>query len=117
MTSILGGSSATAGLIPGSTTEPTPEPETVPDSPVFLAAPAEPVGDEAVDSGRRLVVRLLGGDELELGDFEDRGDAVEAAHELVARFSSAEASGEWPEVEGRFLRPASIASVDVLVKS
>ena len=64
---------------------------------------------------RRLVVRLLGGDEVELGDFDNRGDAMEAAKELVARFSSAEAAGEWPEVEGRFLRPGSVASIDVLV--
>ena len=66
---------------------------------------------------RRLVVRLLGGEEIELGSFDDRGDAMEAAQELVARFSSAEAAGEWPEVEGRFLRPGSVASIDVLVAS
>jgi len=66
---------------------------------------------------RRLVVRLLGGEEIELGSFDDRGDAMEAAQELVARFSAAEAAGEWPEVEGRFLRPGSVASIDVLVAS
>ena len=64
---------------------------------------------------RRLVVRLLGGEEVELGSFDDRGDAMEAAQQLVARFSSAEAAGEWPEVEGRFLRPGSVASIDILV--
>ena len=64
---------------------------------------------------RRLVVRLLGGDEVMVGSFDNRGDAMEAAQELVARFSSAEAAGEWPEVEGRFLRPGSVASIDVLV--
>lgn len=64
---------------------------------------------------RRLVVRLLGGEEVELGSFDDRGEAMEAAQQLVARFSSAEAAGEWPEVEGRFLRPGSVASIDVLV--
>ena len=64
---------------------------------------------------RRLVVRLLGGDEIELGSFDDRDDAMEAAQQLVARFSSAEAAGEWPEVDGRFLRPGAVASIDVLV--
>jgi len=64
---------------------------------------------------RRLVVRLLGGEEVELGSFDDRGTAMEAAQQLVARFSSAEAAGEWPEVDGRFLRPGSVASIDVLV--
>ena len=69
----------------------------------------------AVAEVRRLVVRLLGGDEIELGSFDERDDAMEAAQDLVARFSSAEASGEWPEVDGRFLRPGSVASIDVLV--
>jgi hypothetical protein len=78
-------------------------------------APAETEDVPAVAEVRRLVVRLLGGDEIELGTFDDRGDAMEAAQQLVARFSSAEAAGEWPEVEGRFLRPGSVASIDVLV--
>lgn len=65
---------------------------------------------------RRLVVHLLGGDEIEVGAFDDRDAALAAAQELVARISAAEAAGEWPEVEGRFLRPASIGSVDVLVE-
>ena len=64
---------------------------------------------------RRLVVRLLGGDEIELGSFDDRDDAMEAAQQLMGRFSSAEAAGEWPEVDGRFLRPGAVASIDVLV--
>jgi hypothetical protein len=63
----------------------------------------------------RLVVRMLGGEELELGTFVDREDAIEAAKELVGRFGTAEATGEWPELDGRFLRPGSIASIDVLV--
>lgn len=100
MTSILGGSSAA----PSS------------DAPTFLAAPTEPQAQPTGEAGRRLVVRLVGGEELELGAFEDRGDAVEAAQELVGRFSSAEASGEWPEIDGRFLRPASVTSIDVLIK-
>jgi len=83
--------------------EATPEQETVSED-VPVAADA-----------RRLVVRLLGGDEVELGSYDDRGGAMAAAQELVARFSAAEAGGEWPEIEGRFLRPGSVASIDVLV--
>ena len=64
---------------------------------------------------RRLVVRLLGGEEIELGTFDERDAAMDAAQELVTRFSTAEAAGEWPEVEGRFLRPGAVASIDVLV--
>ena len=69
----------------------------------------------AIAEVRRLVVRLLGGEEIELGSFDERDGAMAAAQSLVARFSAAEASGEWPEVEGRFLRPGSVASIDVLV--
>ena len=99
MTSILGGPAA-----------PTTDAPTFPEAP---NGPSEPTGE----AGRRLVVRLVGGEELELGQFDDRGDAVEAAQQLVGRFSSAEASGEWPEIEGRFLRPASVTSIDVLIRS
>jgi hypothetical protein len=114
MTSILGGPSAAAGLIATSDAETvvTPIEDTGVEQDLEIQAEL-PVGE----GGRRLVVRLLGGDDLELGDYEDRGGAVVAAQELVARFTTAETSGEWPEVEGRFLRPASIVSIDVLAKS
>ena len=65
-------------------------------------------------NARRLVLRMLGGEELELATFDDRDDAMAAAAELVSQLAAAETSGDWPEVEGRFLRPGSIASVDVL---
>lgn len=97
----------------------------VPLHPFPTAVPAAPAGATEHETGaeelppaagvRRLVVRLLGGDEIELGGFDDRDEAMAAAQQLVARFSSAEAAGEWPEVEGRFLRPGSVASIDVLV--
>ncbi|HXH88901.1 MAG TPA: hypothetical protein VNI55_09890 [Gaiellaceae bacterium] len=64
---------------------------------------------------RRVVVRLLGGDDVELGIFDGPDAAVARAKELVVTLGAAEESGEWPEVEGRFLRPGSIVSVDVLV--
>ena len=41
-------------------------------------------------------------------------EAVAAARELMTRFTSAESAGEWPELDGRFVRPASVASIDVL---
>ena len=129
------GSSAAVGLLGGDSGPPV-GPETVGRPPSGFEAPAIPLRPfpsavavapaqpaqvpETVEMPiaaevRRLVVRLLGGEEVELGSFDDRTDAMEAAQELVARFSSAEAAGEWPEVDGRFLRPGSVASIDVLV--
>ena len=63
---------------------------------------------------RRVVLRLLGGEQLELAAYSDRDEAVGAARELMTRFSSAESAGEWPELDGRFIRPGSVASIDVL---
>ena len=63
---------------------------------------------------RRIVLTLLGGDRLELAAYEERDEAVAAARELMTRFAAAEETGEWPELEGRFIRPASVASIDVL---
>jgi hypothetical protein len=104
--------------VTSTTTLPAPTP--LPDPPATAAAFSPPALVEALPvetTAARLVVRMLGGDELELGVFDDRDDAIEAAKELVASFSSAEQSGDWPELNGRFLRPASVASIDVLVAS
>ena len=62
----------------------------------------------------RLVVRLAGGDELEVATYAVYAEATAQAKELVACLSAAEAAGEWPEIDGRHLRPASIVSVDVV---
>jgi hypothetical protein len=126
------GQSASASLLGGS--EPPLSPEMVGSSPSFLEAPvplkpiptvmstttlpAPPSLVEALPvetAAARLVVRMLGGEELELGTFGDRNGAIEAAKELVGRFTTAEDSGDWPEMDGRFLRPGSVASIDVLV--
>ena len=132
------GPSASASLLGGS--EPPLSPEMVGGSPSFLEVPVPlkpipavmstttlpapaplPAPPSLVEAppvettAARLVVRMLGGEELELGAFDDREAAIEAAKELVGRFSTAEESGDWPELDGRFLRPASVASIDVLV--
>lgn len=112
---------------PGLTgSEPPVSPETVgrtPGSSAFLdtavALKPIPTFPRAVPAApdpeaRRLVLRLLGGEELELATFDGCEDAMAAAAELVSQLAAAESSGDWPEVEGRFLRPGSIASVDVL---
>ena len=129
---------ASASLLGGS--EPPLSPEMVGSSPSFLEAPVPlkpmptmmstatlpapaplpappslvktPARDER-GAARRADARRRGAGGL--GTFDDRGDAIEAAKGLVASFSTAEESGDWPEMDGRFLRPASVASIDVLV--
>ena len=63
---------------------------------------------------RRVVLRLLGGEQLELAAYPERDQAVAAARELMTSFSKAESAGEWAEVDDRFVRPASVASIDIL---
>ena len=75
-----------------------------------IAAESAP---EAIET-RLVVIRLLGGEQVELAGYDDRDAAVAAARELMTRFSAAETAGEWPELEGRFIRPGAVASIDVL---
>ena len=97
-----------------------PEVESLP-APV-LEAPAvheptiEPVFDLAELAPRpgmfRVVVRLSGGDVVEVGEFRDFGTAMEGAQEVIDQFANA--NGSWPFYAGRFIRPDLIVSVDVV---
>lgn len=102
----------TIGRSPSSFIDPAvkivPLPQLAAATPAYQAAP------EGSVEACKLVVRLLGGEELTLGSFDDRAEAKVAARELVARLSSVEAAGDWPEIADRFVRPTSIASVDIV---
>jgi hypothetical protein len=88
-----------------------PRPEAITEDERELA----PVGQaEDAFAERRVVVRLIGGDEIEIAGLAGRDAAMSRARELVELFARAEADGEWPELDGRFLRPAAILAVDVL---
>ncbi len=91
-----------------------PAPPAVPE-PAESPSPAEAWAVEDADAGpRRVVVRLIGSEDVELGETGSRDEALAVAREVVRRIAAAEASGEWPELEGRLLRPGAIVSVDVL---
>jgi hypothetical protein len=79
--------------------------------------PAEAGETHHTDGGamRRIVLRLSGGETVELGSTSDADDAIEQGREAVRRIAQAESTGEWPEFDGRFLRPDTIVSVDVQV--
>ena len=82
------------------------------ETPAFEEAPRfdEPTGPTGE---RRVVLQLTGGETVELRRFTDSDEAVEFARDCVRRIAAAEATGEWPEIDGRFLRPDSIFSVDI----
>jgi hypothetical protein len=99
----LGGKAATETPAPA---VPAPLPAATPEAEAQPASEAEP---------RRVVLRLVGGEELDVGAYGSQDDALARAQELISLIDGAESAGEWPEVEGRLLRPGAIVSLDVLV--
>jgi hypothetical protein len=59
-----------------------------------------------------VVVRLVDGDRVFAGSYPDSGEAHRAAEELLARF--AQTDTVWPLVEGRYLRPDAVVSIDLV---
>lgn len=62
---------------------------------------------------RRVVIRVQGGEEIEIARAEGREPAVHIARDTIRAIEEAEADGAWPEVGDRFIRPGAIVSVDV----
>ena len=60
----------------------------------------------------KVVVRLVDGNGVEVGDFKDFGTAMEGAQEVIEQFTNA--NGSWPFYAGRFIRPDLIVSVDLV---
>jgi hypothetical protein len=72
-----------------------------------------PAAPEVTRETRRVLLRMHGGEDVELGRVEGREQAVQMAREMVQAIEHAESQGEWPLVDDRFLRPGAIVSVDV----
>ena len=62
---------------------------------------------------RLVVLRLVGGDQIEVGSVRGRDAALELARTTAAAVDAAAESGTWPEFGERFVRPSAIVSVDV----
>jgi hypothetical protein len=62
---------------------------------------------------RRVVLRLHGAEEIELGTADRRDPAMAIAREMVAAIEAATSRGHWPEIGDRLIRPGAIVSVDV----
>lgn len=66
-----------------------------------------------VKDTRRVVMRVQGGDDIELGRVDGREPAVRMAREAIQAIEDAQTQGEWPQVDDRFIRPGAIVSIDV----
>jgi hypothetical protein len=81
-----------------------PAPAAVPGFPAALPDPPAP-------PAHRVVVRLTGGEQVEVATHADGGSARAEATALMRYLR--DGGGDWPYVAGRFLRPEAIVSVDV----
>jgi hypothetical protein len=110
------------------TLEPVPTPEPAPpapmpyppaalDQPEAPVEPVEPVDEPAPDGiVFRVTVRLSNGERVEAGEFADLAGAKQQAKSLVTTVAEAD-QDDWPYVSGRFLKPDTIVSVDIVEQS
>jgi type IV pilus assembly protein PilB len=122
-----GAAAPTAPPIPAAPpAPPTPEPPVAPEAPkpseppvsaapepAAPAAPPPPAVPQPTPAAFRLVLRLLNGELLELGSFEDRASADASASHVVQQLIAGEAAG-WLAFDGRYVRPGAIVSLDVI---
>jgi hypothetical protein len=89
-----------------------------------IAPPAQEAGIPPVESTAsngvvdqeaacRVVVRLANGEHIEAGDFASVDRATEEARCVIRRLATS-TSSDWPLFDGRFVRPESVVSVDLV---
>jgi hypothetical protein len=91
---------------------PAPAPPAVPARPVpepVAAARPEP---EPIPQPMtaEVFVRLTSGERISVGAFDGQAAAEQCARELMAALDS---EGDWPQIDGRFIRPDAVVSIDV----
>jgi hypothetical protein len=82
-------------------------------APAPAPVPEEPPLAPPVARTYKLVLRLLNGELIELGSFDDRASADASAAHVVQQLIAGEASG-WLLFDGRYVRPGAIVSLDVI---
>ena len=78
-----------------------------------LSPPRDHLVDWSPSELRRVVVRLVDSDVVQVGTAPNRDSAMVLARSVIAELDHP--AGEWPMVGNRLLRPDSVLSVDVLV--
>ena len=94
-----------APLAPATPLDPTPA-----ETPAPLADAAPP---QAVEKTVRVMIRLTDGDQIDAGAFASTEQAIERARALIGSIDSGSGS-DWPFLSGRFLRPDTIVSIDLV---
>ena len=92
---------------PPAATEPDPAHDPAPAPQPPLETPVEEPGVPW-----RLTIRLTNGERVEAGDFSDQDAAKLEARTIMSQVADTD-SDEWPFVNGRFLKPDTIVSVDI----
>jgi hypothetical protein len=90
-------------------------PQTVPQSNGQVPESFEddtPPPSESPTAGYRVSIRLTSGEKLTVADCDDLGEAKGYAKALTKQLGATEAD-DWPFVNGRFLKPDTIVSVDI----
>jgi hypothetical protein len=62
---------------------------------------------------RRVIIRVHGGEDIEIGRTEGREPAVRMARDMIRSIEDAQTRGDWPQIAERFVRPGAIVSIDV----
>ena len=78
-----------------------------------FAAPVTSMRAFGAPDIRRIVLRVNGDEPIVVGSAEGRENAVRIAREMVQHIEQAATSGEWPQIDERFIRPGAIVSIDV----
>ena len=59
-----------------------------------------------------MTIRLSNGERVDAGEFSDEASAKQEAKAIMMQVAAADAD-DWPYVNGRFLKPDTIVSVDI----
>ena len=81
--------------------------------PTGAGTPAIPTRPFGARDTRRVILRVHGDESIVVGSAEGRESAVKIAREMVQHIEQAATSGEWPQIDERFIRPGAIVSIDV----
>jgi hypothetical protein len=74
--------------------------------------PLDHLADWRPSELRRVVVRLVDGDAVQVGTAPNRDSALVLARSVIAEINGP--AGEWPLVGNRLLRPDNVLSVDLV---